>query len=321
LASPDLDALVAGVLTGETGPVARALSLVEDGRQTGAAAQRALLARLGKATPPDHTVVGLTGPPGVGKSTLANALAQRWLQSDLAVGMTAVDPTSSRTGGALLGDRARMETPTGQRLFIRSLASRDRLGGLAPATRATAAVLRAGFDRTLVETVGVGQSEVAIETVADTVVVVLQPGSGDALQFMKAGILEIPDVFVVHKADLGEAAEQTLSELNATMALVPTEVAWDPPALLVSSKTGEGVAALLAALAAHAAHLAESGEGARRHAAARTAWALELFTRRFGTWGLDQVGGRDGAVALIEAAGGTALDAYAALSDEAQRPL
>jgi LAO/AO transport system kinase len=309
---PELDALVSGVLTGETRPVARALSLLEDDREAGAAPRRALLARLAEVAGPSHAVVGLTGPPGVGKSTLANALAQRWLAAELSVGMTAVDPTSSRTGGALLGDRARMHTEPGQRLFIRSLASRDRLGGLAPATRATTAVLRAGFDRTLVETVGVGQSEVAIETVVDTVVLVLQPGSGDALQFMKAGILEIPDIFVVHKADLGAVAEQTLSELKGTLA--PTQVAWEPPTLLVSAETGAGLDPLLEALDAHQAHLTTSGEGARRRVAARTAWALELFIRRFGTWGLDQVGGRAGVVATIEAAPGTALDAFAALT-------
>ncbi len=319
----DINAVIAGVLTGDTVPVARALSLVEDRRSGTDESQRVLLAGLGKIDDRDHAVFGLTGPPGVGKSTLANAMAQGWLAQGLGVGMTAVDPSSQRTGGALRGDRARMDTKPGQTLCIRSLASGDRLGGLAPASRATAAVLRAAYQRTIIETVGVGQSEAAVQTVVDTVVLVLQPGSGDTLQFMKAGILEIPDVLVVHKADLGGIAQKTRADLAATLALGSPSRAddeWEPPIILVSAQTGDGVEELLETLDLHSRHLRDTGLLEARRARARQSWAMELLVRRYGTWGLEQVGGRDAALKIIGECPGTALDAYAELVDLVNGP-
>ncbi len=152
-------------------------------------------------------VVGVTGPPGVGKSTLLSALLREWRSRGRAVAVLAVDPSSKRSGGALLGDRARIEhDPADRDVFIRSMAAGERLGGLAPATRAAAQALSAAFDIVVIETVGVGQSETDVAEAAQTVVVVVQPGSGDALQFLKAGIMEVPDVLVVTKADLGPTA-------------------------------------------------------------------------------------------------------------------
>ena len=196
-ASAELDSLVRGVRAGDHAAISAALAHVEDTRPDTLELQRDLLGRLEAETPRERAVVGVTGPPGVGKSSLAGRLIAHWLAAGAAVGMVAVDPSSRRSGGALLGDRARLRFRPEERVFVRSMAAREQLGGLAPATRAAVAVLRAACDWVVVETVGVGQSEVDVETVAETVVLVLQPGSGDTLQFMKAGILEIPDVLVV----------------------------------------------------------------------------------------------------------------------------
>ena len=311
---PEPADLVRGVLRGDHDAIAAALSRVEDVRASALAEQRELLGRLLEATPEAHTVVGLTGPPGAGKSTLAGALIRHWLERKCGVGMAAVDPSSRRSGGALLGDRARLRLSPDDPVFVRSMAARDRLGGLAPATRAAVVVLRAAFPWTLVETVGVGQSEVDVATVADSVALVLQPGSGDTLQFMKAGILEIPDVLVVHKWDLGAPAERTRRDLVSILALgAPAEGEWSPPVLGVSAQTGVGVEELARTLAEHRRCLDSSGNLARRRAASRITWALELFTSRYGTFGLERVGGQDAAERLCAETSGTALDAFSAL--------
>ncbi len=163
-------------------------------------------------------IVGVTGPPGGGKSSLLSRLVAEWRGRDRTVAVLAVDPSSRRSGGALLGDRARIEAdPADRGVFIRSTAAGDRLGGLAPATRAAALALAAAFDVVVIETVGVGQSETEVADLADTVVVVVQPGSGDVLQFLKAGIMEVPDVLVVTKSDLGRVATRALADLRAAM--------------------------------------------------------------------------------------------------------
>jgi LAO/AO transport system kinase len=234
--------------------------------------------------------------------------------------MVAVDPSSRRSGGALLGDRARLRFRPDERVFVRSMAAREQLGGLAPATRAAVAVLRAACDWVVVETVGVGQSEVDVETVAETVVLVLQPRSGDTLQFMKAGILEIPDILVVHKWDLGAVAERTRADLEGWLAL--TQLApgsWRPPLIAASSETREGVDTVARAIDQHRAHLAH-GELEQRRARARTAWALELFARRYGTLGLERAGGRAEAEQLVAKTPGSALDAFSALARRAALP-
>ncbi len=163
-------------------------------------------------------VVGVTGPPGAGKSTLLSALARAWRAGGRTVAVLAVDPTSKRSGGALLGDRMRIDADPGDRgLFIRSTAAGERLGGLAPGTRTAAQALAAAFDVVVIETVGVGQSETEVAEAADTVAVVVQPGSGDVLQFLKAGIMEVPDVLVVTKADLGQVAQRARRDLHAAL--------------------------------------------------------------------------------------------------------
>lgn len=311
--------LVGRVLAGDAKAVSRAISQVEDLRGDALAPQRELLAELCQRTPEAHLVVGLTGPPGSGKSTLAGALIRCWLGRGLGVGMIAVDPSSRRSGGALLGDRARLRFGPEENVFVRSMAARERLGGLAPATRAASVVLRAAYPVTLVETVGVGQSEVDVESVADLVLLVLQPGSGDTLQFMKAGILEIPDLVVVHKWDLGAAAEQTRRELEATLALSSgrSKDSASPPVIGVSARSGEGIAELVAALDSARGRLEQSGALAERRANGRAAWALELLVARYGTIALERLGGRERVLALARELPGTALDAFAELVQRA----
>ena len=192
-------------------------------------------------------VVGVTGPPGVGKSTLLSALLREWRTRGRSVAVLAVDPSSKRSGGALLGDRARIEhDPADRDIFIRSMAAGERLGGLAPATRAAAQVLANAFDVVVIETVGVGQSETDVAEAADTVAVIVQPGSGDALQFLKAGIMEIPDVLVVTKADLGPVADRAQHDLRAALGALGARAT---PVLAVSSlPPGEGIDTLADAL-------------------------------------------------------------------------
>ncbi|MEM6440174.1 MAG: methylmalonyl Co-A mutase-associated GTPase MeaB [Pseudomonadota bacterium] len=227
-------------------------------------------------------VIGLTGPPGVGKSSLVNRLIAEWRGRGLTVAVLAVDPSSRRTRGALLGDRTRIETdPEDRGVFVRSMAARDRLGGLAEITWPCAALMRALFDRVLIETVGVGQSETEIADLADTVVLGVQPASGDALQFMKSGVMETPHVLAVTKADLGGAARQALADLKGALTLAPPlQDGSRPVALACSSQSREGVSALIDAVEARAV-----GGTARADRAARR-WAELALRERFGRRGL-----------------------------------
>ncbi|MBL8569542.1 MAG: methylmalonyl Co-A mutase-associated GTPase MeaB [Phreatobacter sp.] len=230
--------------------------------------------------------LGLTGPPGVGKSTLTNALVGSWRAAGETVGVIAIDPSSRRTGGALLGDRARISTnPEDRGVFVRSMAARDRLGGLSDQTVAAMVIMRAVFDRVLVESVGIGQSEADVAMVADTVVLCIQPGSGDSLQFMKAGVMELPDVIAVTKADMGAPARRAKADVEGALTLVARDPgAWPAPVVLVSSTTGEGMDDLARAIEAHRAWLGEGRLDARR-AAQEAQWVEEAIRTRFGTAG------------------------------------
>jgi len=241
---------------------------------------------------PRAHVVGVTGPPGVGKSSLCAALVASWRRSDRTVAVIAVDPSSQRSGGALLGDRTRIATdPADAGCFVRSMAARDRLGGLADLTVAATVVMRALYDVVLIETVGVGQSETDVAGVADSVVFCVQPGSGDALQFMKAGIVEIPHVVAVTKGDLGSPAERAQSDVAGALSLADEAGdGWLPMVLVVSAQSGLGIPALLAAIDAHRAHLDLGGRlGAARLAQAEL-WLREAIRDRFGREGLERAG-------------------------------
>jgi LAO/AO transport system kinase len=267
-----------------------ALNLLES-RTPEARAQAAdLLAAVSPAAlggeAPAH-VVGITGPPGVGKSSLLSRLVAEWRSRDRTVAVLAVDPTSRRSGGALLGDRARIEfDPSDRAVFIRSTAAGDRLGGLAPATRAAAGALAAAFDVVVIETVGVGQSETEVADVADTVAVVVQPASGDVLQFLKAGIMEIPDVLVVTKADLGRVATRAIADLQA--ALRSLGAAHTAVVAVSSIAPPAGIVELADALDAHRCSL----DLPARRLRARRLHALADFVAEHGERGLRGLGGR-----------------------------
>jgi len=242
----------------------------------------------------DAHIVGVTGPPGAGKSTLLAALTRAWRLRDRTVAVLAVDPSSKRSGGSLLGDRARIEAdPADRGLFVRSTAAGERLGGLAPATRAAAQALAAAFDVVVIETVGVGQSETEVAEAADTVAVVVQPGSGDVLQFLKAGIMEVPDVLVVTKADLGQVAQRARRDLAAALRSLGESAV---PVVAVSSLAPvAGVDDLVNALDEHRAALDLAAARVR----ARRLGALADFVSEHGERGLRALGGRRAAVAFL----------------------
>src|SRR3954447_16762357 len=276
-------ALGARLRDGDLSAAPAVLNLVESRAADDRAAVAELLrsvspAALGREAP-GH-VVGVTGPPGAGKYSLLSELCRAWRSDGRSVAVLAVDPSSRRSGGSLLGDRARIAfDPDDRGLFIRSTAAGDRLGGLAPATRAAAHALAAAFDVVVIETVGVGQSETEVAEVADTVAVIVQPGSGDVLQFLKSGIMEIPDVLVVTKADLGEIALRARRDLAAALRSAGSR---ETPVVAVSSVAPvSGIDELVAALDEHRAR---TDVGARR-VAARRAGALADFLLAHGERG------------------------------------
>ncbi|SDG54828.1 LAO/AO transport system kinase [Sinosporangium album] len=264
----DVDGLVAQVGQGRPRAVARVISLVENGAPELRAVMAGLSARESRdrGAPRVARVIGLTGAPGVGKSTCASMLVRAFRRRGPTVGVLAVDPSSPFTGGALLGDRVRMQEHAGDaKVFIRSMAGRGHLGGLARATPQALRVLEAaGCEVVLVETVGVGQDEVDIASLADTVLVLLAPGMGDDIQAAKAGVLEVADVFAVNKADR-DGASATLRELRTMVAL--SDRPWRPPIVPTVAIEDKGGDDLMAALDRHHAHCARSGQlDARRRA-------------------------------------------------------
>jgi LAO/AO transport system kinase len=255
----DVRALAEKVLAGDRRAVARAISLVEDGSADLPALSEALFPRTGRAY-----TVGLTGSPGVGKSSLAEGLVRGARANDRTVAVLAIDPTSPFSGGALLGDRLRMQVhATDPGVFIRSMATRGHLGGMALAAPEALRVLDAsGKDLVFVETVGVGQAEVEVATATDTTLVVVSPGWGDAVQVSKAGILEIADVFVVNKADK-EGANEAVRDLRNMLAMGP-KLDWKPPIVKTSTVTGDGIDDLLAAIQRHREHQEATGDLGRK---------------------------------------------------------
>lgn len=288
------DDLAGRLFAGERAAVSDALNLVDDARPEQQTAARELLDRL-EARGDTARRLGVTGAPGSGKSTLIDAVLRELRSRDQSVGIIAVDPSSRSSGGALLGDRLRMRSgATDPGVFVRSMAARDRLGGLADATRAGVQILSAVFDWVFVETVGVGQSESEVAYLVDTLCFVAQPAAGDTLQFMKAGILELPDLFVVNKADLGASALRTANELQAGLGMgTSREDDWTPPVLLTSARDGEGIRELVDQMEAHRQHLDARDSLGERRLRGRVAYVLESLQRAYGAHGIDRAGGRD----------------------------
>ena len=302
----DSEVLVEQLLAGRRRALARLLTYVEDGSEARLRdVVRLLHPHTGRAA-----LIGLTGSPGVGKSTLTSALISVWRERGARVAVLAVDPSSPFSGGALLGDRVRMQDHVlDEGVFIRSMASRGHLGGLSWATPQALLVLdAAGFDVVIVETVGVGQAEVEIAGVADTTIVALAPGMGDAIQAAKAGILEVADVFVVNKADRDDA-DRTVRELKDMQALGHGD--WLPPIVKTVASTGQGVEDVVEAVAAHRSWLGDEQRlEQRRQERARLQVreiALERVRERFA-----ELGGGDAVAALAGEVAQRRLDPYAA---------
>ena len=255
-----MHSLLEAAVSGDVRALGKALSVIEDGTPE--------LSELLSGLPDSGSalLIGVTGPPGVGKSTTTGALISEYRSKDLRVAVLAVDPSSPVTGGALLGDRIRMqEHALDEGVFIRSMSSRGQLGGLSSATQAAAKVLDAvGFDVIIVETVGVGQSEVDVVNAVDTVVLVLAPGAGDGVQAAKAGILEIADIYVVNKADR-DGAEGVVRELRSMIGLGSnSQESWTPEIVTTTATTGQGLADLVLAISKHHDWAVESGDRALR---------------------------------------------------------
>ena len=256
----DIERLVDGVRNGDVQAIARTISLIENEHPAAEALLNALFPYTGNAYR-----IGITGPPGAGKSTLTAQITRQLRKEGKTVGIIAVDPTSPFTGGAVLGDRIRMaEFATDPGVFIRSMASRGSMGGLARRTQDVGDVLdAAGKDVVIYETVGVGQTELDIAEAADTTVVVLVPESGDAIQTMKAGLMEIADIFVVNKSDR-EGAERIKIELDLMLQLRPTKRAWEPPIVMTVAYKGEGIEELMKKMEEHLQFLSREEELHRR---------------------------------------------------------
>jgi LAO/AO transport system kinase len=309
-------ALADRVLAGDPRAIARAISLIEDEAVAAAELIRGIFPRTGRAY-----LIGVTGPPGAGKSTLVDKLTATLRAQGSTVGVIAVDPTSPFSGGAILGDRVRMQAHAGDPdVFIRSMATRGHLGGLARATSEAALVLdAAGKDVVLIETVGVGQDEIDIVRTADISIVTIVPGSGDEVQALKAGIMEIADIFVVNKADR-EGGDRTVASIEALLALQTfAEGEWRPPIVKTEATTGRGVAELVDAIARFRTHTADS-QGVRRRARAEYR-IRELIAQRFVQYVEREVLAAGEFEQMLEKIAARELDPYSAVDEIMHRAM
>ena len=308
--------LSARVREGDPRAIARAISLIEDEAAAGADLVRALFPHTGRAY-----LIGFTGPPVAGKSTLVDRLTTEVRRRNQTIGVIAVDPTSPFSGGAILGDRVRMQAHAADPgVFIRSMATRGHLGGLARATSEVAVVLdAAGKDVVLIETVGVGQDEVDIVRTADVSLVTLVPGAGDEVQALKAGIMEIADIFIVNKADR-EGADRTVASIEANLSLqMFGEGEWRPPIVKTEATSGRGVAELLDTIDQFRAHTA-AAQGTRRRA--RAEWRVrELLGQRFMQHVERRVLGEGEFDRVLDRIAGRDVDPYTAVDEIMRRAL
>ncbi|HRF04384.1 methylmalonyl Co-A mutase-associated GTPase MeaB [Accumulibacter sp.] len=292
---PDPEQLAVRILRRERAAVASGLNLLDN--KLAAARQRSarLLAALsGERALNDGHLIGVTGPPGAGKSSLVSAMIREWRLAGRTVGVLAVDPSSRPElgGGALLGDRIRIKNASyDEGLFIRSLANRNQLGGVATEVWPMSWLMLACFDIVVVETVGVGQTEIDIAEIGDTVCYVAQPASGDTIQYLKSGIIEIPDVFAVNKSDLGAPAQKTASEIGRSAPRQDRRDDWDYPVCLVSATMNTGIQQLHAHFDRHRSFLAAAGLLGKLRARHQSAWVVRVLKEEFGTFGIELVGG------------------------------
>lgn len=305
------DDLLNRLFEGEPRAVARAISKVEDSSPDASELMKAVFPRTGNAL-----VVGITGSPGAGKSSLVDKLALHYREQGEKIGIVAVDPSSPFSGGAILGDRIRMQTlGLDKNVFIRSMATRGNLGGLARTTVDAVSILdAAGFDKVLVETVGVGQDEVEIVKAADVSVVVLVPGMGDDIQAIKAGIMEIGDVFVINKADR-EGVIRTEKELEALLSLAHRHDLWRPPIVKTVATENKGIEDLAEAVKAYSEFQSEGGKGTERRKAIARWRLLELLRERLLTDLLSRNGTENKLDELAEAIAEKRRDPYSAVDE------
>jgi LAO/AO transport system kinase len=300
---PDPQQLAGAVQRAERAALASALNLLDDQRPAARECAADFLAQLQSSGDESNgRLIGITGPPGAGKSSLTAALISVWRQRGLRVGVLAVDPSSPISGGALLGDRLRMKTSSqDDGVFVRSLACRGEFGGLSAEVWPMSLVMLAAFDVTLIETVGVGQREIDVSRMCDTTCYVAQPGSGDSVQFLKAGILEVPHILVVNKEDMGAVARRTLSELGAAMSREHSEGNWQVPVLSASATRATGIEALADAMEQHGDMLRTNNLLATHRQRYQGEWVTKRLREEFGSHGIDRLGGEQGIAELIQA--------------------
>ena len=299
------------VCADETLAISRAITAIENHQPEAEDLLRQVFPRTGKAY-----LTGVTGAPGTGKSTLVDRLAAHYRVQDERVGVIAVDPTSPYTGGAILGDRIRMQGHAGDSgIFIRSMATRGFLGGLARATAEVALLLdAAGKQQVLIETVGVGQDEIDIVRLADCVVVVLVPGLGDDIQNMKAGLMEIGDIFVLNKSDR-EGADRLEQELHAMLSLVMPRDGWHPPVVRTIATESKGIDTLAAKIAEFRKHFESSGERRRKHVEHWKLRLIELLESRLLQRALGDSGGQEKLTKLAQEVADRKKDPFAAVNE------
>lgn len=317
-ALPDPEALASAVCAGDRSALAAALNLLDDRRDAARQCASSLLQTLARLSDPAAArLVGMTGPPGVGKSSLTAALIRYWRSEGLRVGVLAVDPSSPISGGALLGDRLRMQVNADDEgVFIRSLSSRGEFGGLSAQVWPMSCVMLAAFDAVVVETVGVGQREVDVANLCDTTCFVAQPGSGDSVQFIKAGVLEVPHIVVVNKADMGEVATRTLSEMQGSMHREHPDGDWEVRILATSATRGTGVDELAQVIEARHADLVSGERLEARRRGYHAQWLVTRVTQEFGQYGLQRLGGAQHALATLADSETDLFTQYEALREQ-----
>jgi LAO/AO transport system kinase len=308
---PPIENWAERVCSGDVLAISRAISAIENHQPEAEELLRVVFPKTGKAY-----LTGITGAPGTGKSSIVDRLAAFYRRQDEAVGVIAVDPTSPYTGGAILGDRIRMQGHAGDAgMFIRSMATRGFLGGLARATAEVALLLdAAGKDQVLIETVGVGQDEVDIVRLADCVVVVMVPGMGDDIQNMKAGLMEIGDIFVLNKSDR-EGADRLEQELLAMLSLVTPRDGWQPPVVRTVASENKGIGVLAATIAKFRGHFESSGERRRKHVEYWKQRLIELVESRLLQRALGGTGGEARLTALATEVADRKKDPFAAVNE------